>query len=86
MVLASLQTPNHGATCVFPSPGFEAGTTLKAVADEKYVISLLSGASAYNANMGGFGNCKQCLHHRKCKPLYYNSRRENDLVVALQKL
>lgn len=35
MVLASLQTPNHGATCVFPSPGFEAGTTLKAVADEK---------------------------------------------------
>ena len=35
MVLASLQTPNHGATCVFPGPGFDADSTLKAVSEER---------------------------------------------------
>lgn len=35
MVLACLQVPNHGATCVFPSPGFDPAMALKAVSDEK---------------------------------------------------
>lgn len=35
MVLGSLQIPNHGATCVFPSPGFDPTTALTAVSQEK---------------------------------------------------
>ncbi|XP_069130601.1 medium-chain acyl-CoA ligase ACSF2, mitochondrial-like isoform X2 [Argopecten irradians] len=35
MVMASLCTITHGVKCVYPGPGFDAGTTLKAVADEK---------------------------------------------------
>ncbi|KAL4233939.1 hypothetical protein ACF0H5_005595 [Mactra antiquata] len=35
MVLACLQIPNHGATCVFPGPGFDPISTLQAVETEK---------------------------------------------------
>ncbi|XP_053400671.1 medium-chain acyl-CoA ligase ACSF2, mitochondrial-like [Mercenaria mercenaria] len=35
MVLACLQIPNHGATCVFPAPGFDPSSSLTAVAKEK---------------------------------------------------
>ncbi|XP_053399689.1 medium-chain acyl-CoA ligase ACSF2, mitochondrial-like isoform X2 [Mercenaria mercenaria] len=35
MVLACLQIPNHGATCVFPAPGFDPSSSLAAVATEK---------------------------------------------------
>ncbi|XP_052794275.1 medium-chain acyl-CoA ligase ACSF2, mitochondrial-like [Mya arenaria] len=35
MVIGSLMMPNHGATCVFPSPGFDPSTALKAVQDER---------------------------------------------------
>ncbi|XP_033742151.1 medium-chain acyl-CoA ligase ACSF2, mitochondrial-like [Pecten maximus] len=35
MVMASLCTITHGAKCVYPGPGFDAGASLKAVADEK---------------------------------------------------
>ncbi|OWF52435.1 acyl-CoA synthetase family member 2, mitochondrial-like [Mizuhopecten yessoensis] len=35
MVMASLCTVTHGAKCVYPGPGFDAGASLKAVAEEK---------------------------------------------------
>lgn len=35
IVLASLQTINHGATCVFPSPAFDAGIALRTVYEER---------------------------------------------------
>ncbi|XP_052281556.1 medium-chain acyl-CoA ligase ACSF2, mitochondrial-like isoform X2 [Dreissena polymorpha] len=35
MVIGSLQMVNHGATCVFPSPGFDRSATLKAVQSER---------------------------------------------------
>ncbi|KAI0222871.1 Medium-chain acyl-CoA ligase ACSF2, mitochondrial [Lamellibrachia satsuma] len=35
MVIGSLQSVTHGATCVFPCPGFEPAVTLTAVHDER---------------------------------------------------
>lgn len=37
MVAGCLQIPAHGATVVLPSRGFNAGITLKAVEEEKFV-------------------------------------------------
>lgn len=38
MVIGSLQMVTHGSTCVFPSPGFEAGATLHAASTERLLI------------------------------------------------
>ncbi|XP_060071243.1 medium-chain acyl-CoA ligase ACSF2, mitochondrial-like [Ylistrum balloti] len=35
MVMASLCTITHGSKCVYPGPGFDAGASLKAVAEER---------------------------------------------------
>jgi acyl-CoA synthetase (AMP-forming)/AMP-acid ligase II len=37
MVMASLQVPVWGATCVFPAPSFDPDATLMAVQQEKFV-------------------------------------------------
>ena len=37
MVMGSLQSIAHGATCIFPCPGFDAKTTLLTIQEERCV-------------------------------------------------
>ena len=46
MVIGSLQMVTNGATCIFPSPGFDAGKTLQAVSDER-LVHLIFNASVF---------------------------------------